>query len=75
MLNATTTCAAVNASGTETCVTVYAESPSTDPNYYQGFTAGELVTNVQLFLLLTIVMVATYHILFRTLKVKNKKKI
>lgn len=75
MLNATTTCAGTDALGVinQTCSTTYAESSSTDQTFYNGFTAGEIVTNVQLFLLISVGMVIAYHILFRTIKIKNRK--
>jgi hypothetical protein len=38
--------------GSSTCVTLYGESTSTDPSYYNGFTYGEIVISVFLVLIL-----------------------
>ena len=70
MLDATTTCSNV-ASGT-LCSTQYAESTSTDPSYINGFTYGEVVISTMLFLQLAVLMVLTYHVLFRRIKIKNQ---
>ena len=70
MLDATTTCIAVG-SGTQ-CATIYAERTSTDPSYVNGFTYGEIVISTMLFLNLAVLMVLTYHVLFRRIKIKNQ---
>ena len=72
MQNSTTTCPAPDASGTTQCFTIYAQSTSTDPTIVNGFTAGEIVISVMLFLILMIASVFTYHILFRRIKIKNQ---
>lgn len=74
MLNSTTTCSGTAAAGitAQTCTTIYQESTSTDPTYVNGFTAGELVSSVMLFLILVTSMVLTYHVLFRRVKIKNQ---
>ena len=70
MINSTTTCSGIP--GAETCATLYAESTSTDPTYVNGFTAGEIVIATMLFLNLAVLMVLTYHVLFRRIKIKNQ---
>jgi hypothetical protein len=72
MNNATTTCFGADASGTYQCLTAYGRSSSTDPIIFNGFTGGELVISVMLFLVLVANMVAAYHIIFRKIKIKNQ---
>jgi hypothetical protein len=70
MLNSTTTC--TTGIGTENCTTVYAESTSTDPSYFNGFTYGEIVISSLLFLNLALISVVAYQIIFRRIKIKNQ---
>ena len=70
MLNSTTTCTGIP--GAETCTTLYAESTSTDPTIVNGFTEGEIVIATILFMVLTVLMALTYHVLFRRIKIKNQ---
>ena len=70
MIDATTTCSNV-ASGT-LCSTQYAESTSTDPSFYNGFTYGEVVISSLLFLQLTLLSVVAYQLIFRRIKIKNQ---
>jgi hypothetical protein len=42
-----------------TCVTLYGQSTSTDPSYYNGFTYGEIVISVFL-LILTIAVIYSF---------------
>jgi len=72
MLNSTTTCQSPDASGTSQCFTIYGQSSSTDPMIVGGFTAGETVLIVELFLLLTVLSVGVYHLIFRRIKIKNQ---
>jgi len=74
MLNATSTCSGTDLAGiiNETCSTQYAQSSSTDQSFYGGFTAGEIVSIILLFSILMVGMVATYHLLFRRIKIKNQ---
>lgn len=65
MTNATTTCGPADASGTITCATVYAQSSSTDPYFYGGFTYGEIVITAFLFV---IMLVACYQFLWFSVK-------
>jgi hypothetical protein len=51
--------------GSSTCVTLYGESTSTDPSYYNGFTYGEIVISV---LLLLITVVALYSFFWLSVK-------
>ena len=71
MLNSTTTCGAADASGTIQCVTLYAADPSSTPAIAAGFTYGEIVNSVFLFLILITAMVVTFHLTFRRTKIKN----
>jgi hypothetical protein len=41
--------------GSSTCATIYGQSTSTDPSYYNGFTYGEIV--ISTFLLITLIVV------------------
>jgi len=71
MTNSTTTCVATDASGT-ICSTVYAQSTSTDPTFYNGFSVGEIVIVVELFLTFSVLCIGIYHLLFRKIKIKNQ---
>ena len=42
--------------GSSTCATVYGQSTSTDPSYYNGFTYGEII--ISTFLLIITIAVA-----------------
>jgi hypothetical protein len=53
------------------CTTIYGYSTSTDQSVVNGFTAGEIVLAVQLFLLLAVAMTILYHVMFRRFKIKN----
>ncbi len=46
--------------GSSTCTTLYAQSTSTNPSYYNGFTYGEIVISV----LLLLITVATLYSFF-----------
>ena len=46
--------------GSSTCATIYGQSTSTDPSYYNGFTYGEIVISV----FLLIILVATLYSFF-----------
>jgi len=70
MLNATTTCE-TNASGS-TRVTTYGQSSSTDPMVVGGFTGGEIVISIDLFLILVVLSVGVYHLIFKRIKIKNQ---
>lgn len=72
MYNATTTCTGADASGTYQCETFYGQSTSTDQTIYNGFTAGEIVISTFLFSILMVLMVVSYHIIFRKIKIKNQ---
>lgn len=74
MLNSTTTCAGSDIAGviSQTCTTQYAESSSTDQIFYSGYTQGEIVINVFLFLQLALAAVVAYHLFFRRVKIKNQ---
>ncbi len=74
MLNSTSTCTGTDVAGVinQTCATVYAESTSTDPTYYNGFSAGEIVQISLDFLIFTTICVIAYHVLFRKFKIKNQ---
>ena len=71
MLNSTTTCQA-DASGTTACATLYGESTSTDSTIFNGFSAGEIVIAVELYLIFLVLCIATYHLIFRRVKIKNQ---
>jgi len=78
MYNATTTCSYATSfdSGSwnlqsSTCQTLYGESTSTDQTFVNGFSAGEVVISVELFLVLIVAMVILYHVMFRRFKIKN----
>jgi len=51
--------------GSSTCFTVYGQSTSTDPSYYNGFTYGEIVISV---LLLLITVAALYSFFWFSVK-------
>jgi hypothetical protein len=69
MINSTSTC--VVQDGTTTiCSTEYNNESST--KIVNGFTAGELITNIQIFLLIALVAAIFYHISFRRVKIKNQ---
>lgn len=51
--------------GSSTCMTVYGQSTSTDPSYYNGFTYGEIVISV---LLLLITIAALYSLFWFSVK-------
>ena len=74
MLNSTTTCAGTDVAGiiAQTCSTTYQESSSTDQTFVNGFTAGELVLSVMIFLILVSAMILTYHVIFRRVKIRNQ---
>lgn len=74
MINSTTTCSGTYDAGitAQTCATAYAQSTSTDPTVYNGFTAGEIVIVVMIFIQIALVSVLTYHLLFRRVKIKNQ---
>jgi hypothetical protein len=74
MLNSTTTCSGTDSGGViaQTCMTEYAQSTSTDPTFYYGFSQGEIVLIVMSVLIWAVGMVLTYHVLFRKIKIKNQ---
>lgn len=47
---------------------------NTPANIDPTITYGDIVTNIQIFLVAAVAMVGVYHLLFRTIKVKNRKK-
>ena len=51
--------------GSSTCLTLYGQSTSTDPSYYNGFTYGEVVISV---LLLLITVAALYSFFWFSVK-------
>ena len=69
MLNSTTTCIAAP-SGTQ-CTTLYGESTSTDPTFVNGFSAGEIVMSVEIFIVMVVAMVILYHMMFKKIKVRQ----
>jgi hypothetical protein len=74
MTNSTTTCQGTDALGvtSQNCVTIYGQSTSTDPLFYNGFSAGEIMIVTFLFLNFSVLCVITYHLLFRRIKIKNQ---
>lgn len=70
-LNSTTTCGSPDASGTYTCITLYAADPSSTPSVANGFTYGEIINSILLFGILMGVMVVGFHLMFRRTKIKN----
>jgi hypothetical protein len=74
MTNSTTTCSGTDIAGAiaQNCTTVYGESTSTDPTIVNGFSAGEIVISVDLFLILTVLSAIAYLLYFRRVKIKNQ---
>ena len=68
ILNSTTTCSGT-ASGT-TCTTLYAPDPSSTAATANGFTYGEIIISMMLFLILLCGITIVYHLKFRTTKTK-----
>jgi len=69
--NSTTTCGAPDPSGTVLCYTAYAADPSSTAATSGGFTYGEIVNGVFLFLILAVVSMTLFHLVFRKIKIKN----
>jgi hypothetical protein len=69
MINSTTTCSAAGSS--TLCTTLYAESTSTDQTIVNGFTAGEIVISVELFITMVVAMVILYHMMFKKIKIRQ----
>jgi len=68
-LNSTTTCEDT-ASGT-ICITLYAANPSSTISTAGGFTYGEIVSDIFLFMILVGIMGVWFHLAFWRVKVKN----
>jgi hypothetical protein len=58
------------ASGTQ-CVTLYGESTSTDPTIVNGFTAGEIVISIEIFIVMVVAMTILYHMMFKKIKIRQ----
>jgi len=79
MKNATTTCESYSThlvggdfSTTSTCQTTYGSTTSTDPSVAGGFTYGEVVNGLFLFLIFVAVSMIAFRLYFQRSKVKAK---
>ena len=71
MLNSTSTCSGPDASGTILCSTIYAQSTSTDPSYFNGFSYGEIVLSTFSFLSLLLGAYAFFWFITKGFKIKQ----
>lgn len=57
--------------GSSKCVTLYGESTSTDPSYYNGFTYGEIVISVFLVLILSTALYGFFWFSVKGVKIRQ----
>jgi hypothetical protein len=57
--------------GSSTCLTLYGQSTSTDPSYYNGFTYGEIVISVFLVIILLTVIYAFFWFSVKGVKIRQ----
>ncbi len=57
--------------GSSTCITLYGQSTSTDPSYYNGFTYGEIVISVFLVLILLTMLYSFFWFSVKGVKIRQ----
>jgi hypothetical protein len=57
--------------GSSTCQTLYGQSTSTDPSYYNGFTYGEIIISVFLLILAIIVLYGFFWFSVKGVKIRQ----
>ncbi len=57
--------------GSSTCLTLYGQSTSTDPSYYNGFTYGEIVISVFLVLILLTTLYSFFWFSVKGVKIRQ----
>lgn len=57
--------------GSSTCLTLYGQSTSTDPSYYNGFTYGEIVISVFLVIILLTTLYAFFWFSVKGVKIRQ----
>ena len=57
--------------GSSTCLTLYGQSTSTDPSYYNGFTYGEIVISVFLLLITVAVLYSFFWFSVKGVKIRQ----
>jgi hypothetical protein len=57
--------------GSSTCLTLYGESTSTDPSYYNGFTYGEIVISAFLVIILLTTLYSFFWFSVKGVKIRQ----
>ncbi len=57
--------------GSSTCLTLYGQSTSTDPSYYNGFTYGEIVISVFLVIILLTTLYSFFWFSVKGVKIRQ----
>lgn len=57
--------------GSSTCMTLYGQSTSTDPSYYNGFTYGEIVISIFLLIMCVVVIYQFFWFTVKGIKLRQ----
>jgi hypothetical protein len=68
---ATTTDSGAFQFASSTCITLYGESTSTDPSYYNGFTYGEIIISSFLLIILVAVLYSFFWFSVKGFKIRQ----